>query len=60
MGRPLPGYDVVLLDVDGDLADEGEVSIRCSPRPVGLKEGYSGDPASAIAPAEDTFYRRPP
>jgi len=57
MGRPLPGYDVVLLGADGDLADEGEVSIRCSPRPVGLMEGYSGDPASAIAPAEDTFYR---
>src|SRR3982751_884026 len=26
MGRPLPGYDVVLLDADGNPANEGEVS----------------------------------
>jgi PAS domain S-box-containing protein len=57
MGRPLPGYDVVLLDADGSPADEGEVSIRIDPRPVGLMEGYSGDSATAIAPAGDIFYR---
>ena len=57
MGRPLPGYDVVLLDADGSPADEGEVSIRFDPRPVGLMDGYSGDPAEAIAPAGDIFYR---
>jgi len=56
MGRPLPGYDVVLLDADGSPADEGEVSIRIDPRPVGLMQGYSGDSATAIAGA-DTFYR---
>ena len=43
MGRPLPGYDVVLLDADGGPAEEGEVAIRVDPRPVGLMEGYSGD-----------------
>jgi len=55
MGRPLPGYDVVLLDVDGRPADEGEVSIGLHPRPVGLMEGYSG----ATAPMAETgdFYR---
>ena len=57
MGRPLPGYDVVLLDADGNPADEGEVSIRLDPRPVGLMEGYAGDTASAMAPREDAFYR---
>src|SRR6476620_9559759 len=58
MGRPLPGYDVVLLGADGTPADEGEVSIRCAPlRPVGLMDGYSGDAASAMAPTEDVFYR---
>jgi acetyl-CoA synthetase len=57
MGRPLPGYDVVLLDADGSPADEGEVAIRIDPRPVGLMEGYSGDSAAAIAPAAGIFYR---
>ena len=33
------------------------VSIRLDPRPVGLMGGYSGDPAEAIAPAEEIFYR---
>ena len=57
MGRPLPGYDVVLLDADGSSSDEGEVSIRIDPRPVGLMEGYSGDSATAIASQGDGFYR---
>jgi PAS domain S-box-containing protein len=57
MGRPLPGYDVVLLNADGHPADEGEVSIRFDPRPIGLMHGYAGDPASATAPAGDGFYR---
>jgi acetyl-CoA synthetase len=56
MGRPLPGYDVLLLDVRGRPTDEGVVSIRLNPRPVGLMESYSGDSATAIAPAGD-FYR---
>jgi acetyl-CoA synthetase len=57
MGRALPGYDVVLLDADGNPADEGEVSIRFDLRPVGLMDGYSGAAAEASAPAEDVFYR---
>ena len=57
MGRPLPGYDVVLLDADGSPADEGEVSIRLDPRPVGLMDRYSGDPSEAIAQAGDIYYR---
>ncbi|MEW1980629.1 AMP-binding protein [Citricoccus sp. NPDC079358] len=46
MGRPLPGYDVVLIDPDtGDVAtDTGELCLRLEPRPVGLTVGYWGDP----------------
>jgi acetyl-CoA synthetase len=40
MGLPLPGYRVVLLDADGREADEGEVCIDLSDRPVGLMAGY--------------------
>jgi acetyl-CoA synthetase len=44
MGRPLPGYDIVLIDPDGNEGDEGEVCIRLDPRPVGLMTGYRDDP----------------
>lgn len=40
VGRPLPGYEVVLLDSDGNRADEGEISLRLNPAPTGLMRGY--------------------
>ena len=44
MGRPLPGYQVLLLDVDGQPADEGEISLVLgAQRPLGLMPGYAGD-----------------
>ena len=43
MGRPLPGFRVVLLDPDDNAAEEGEISLTLSPRPVGLMVGYMDD-----------------
>jgi acetyl-CoA synthetase len=43
MGRPLPGYELALLDPDGNPAKEGEVSVTLHPRPAGLMRGYAGD-----------------
>lgn len=44
MGRPLPGYPVALLDIDGNVSDtEGEICLRLDGRPIGLTEGYTGD-----------------
>ena len=40
MGRPLPGYRVTLLNVDGQAADEGEVCLVLDERPLGLMVGY--------------------
>lgn len=40
MGRPLPGYCIDLLDVDGKLANEGEVCLPLAQRPIGLMSGY--------------------
>ncbi len=45
MGRPLPGYDVVLLDGEGKPDDEGEITLSLRPRPTGLMVGYEDDPA---------------
>ena len=45
MGRPLPGYSVVLVDpVTGETAPEGEICLDLSDRPLGLMTGYRGDP----------------
>ena len=56
MGRPLPGYRVVLLDPEGLEADHGEIAISLHPRPVGLMEGYQDDDG-AIKPIEGEYYR---
>lgn len=57
MGRPMPGYQVVLLDPDGKPADEGEISLVLDPRPVGLMVGYKDDPAMTARVMEGGFYR---
>ncbi len=47
MGRPMPGYDVVLLDpLTGEERTEGEICLRLDApagRPVGLMVGYRDD-----------------
>ena len=45
MGRPLPGYPVVLVDpLTGRPAEEGEICLDLADRPMGLMTGYRGDP----------------
>ena len=45
MGRPLPGYPVVLLDADGRPSEtDGEICLPLDDRrPLGLTEGYADD-----------------
>ena len=40
MGRPLPGCPVVLVDMEGQLADEGEICIDLAQQPLALMQGY--------------------
>jgi acetyl-CoA synthetase len=56
MGRPLPGYEVALLDPDGQPADEGEISLSLSPRPVALMAGYLDDEEKTSAAMRDGYY----
>ena len=56
MGKPMPGYPVVLLDVDGKPAQEGEICIDLSRRPVGLMECYFGDPEKSADAMRDGYY----
>ena len=58
MGRPLPGFSVVLLDpLSGEQAQEGEISLALAERPVGLMVGYHGDPDKTAEVMRDGFYR---
>ncbi|HUA54425.1 MAG TPA: AMP-binding protein [Candidatus Sulfotelmatobacter sp.] len=56
MGRPLPGYRVALLDLDGKPQTEAELCLALDPRPLGLMQGYQGDDGS-IRPIEGRAYR---
>ena len=57
MGRPLPGYRVALLDVDGRPADDGEVSLDLAHRPVGLMAAYEDSAEKTDEAMRDGYYR---
>jgi len=57
MGRPLPGYTVALLDpISGEPAEEGELCLDLSRRPLGLMTGYRDDPERDAAAMRGGFY----
>ena len=60
MGKPTPGFDVVVVDDDGKVlgpGEEGHVAVRVRPqRPVGLFAGYWRDPEATAAAFRGDFY----
>ncbi len=56
MGRPLPGYDVLLVDPDGVEAEEGEIALSLDPKPLGLMQGYLQEDGT-LRPIEGALYR---
>ncbi|MEV0391001.1 AMP-binding protein [Nonomuraea sp. NPDC050643] len=59
MGRPLPGYEVVLIDpVSGEQGNDGEICLPLDDRrPLGLMSGYVGAYAGGSTDAmRDGFY----
>jgi acyl-coenzyme A synthetase/AMP-(fatty) acid ligase len=60
MGKPTPGFDVVVVDDDGTVlgpGEEGHVAVRVRPdRPVGLFTGYWRDPEATAAAFRGDFY----
>lgn len=60
MGRPVPGYDITVVDDDGQPVGHGEVGnivVRCKPEhPVGLFPGYYQDPDASVAAFRGPFY----
>jgi len=57
MGRPLPGYSVVLVDpVSGVAGRDGEICLDLSDRPLGLMTGYLDDPPLNATAMRDGYY----
>jgi acyl-coenzyme A synthetase/AMP-(fatty) acid ligase len=60
MGKPVPGWEVTVVDDDGNSVEAGEVAniaIRLTdPRPVGLFNGYHGDPEATASAFRGDFY----
>ena len=58
MGKPLPGYEIALVDASGTPATEGELAIRLgAARPLALMDGYIDDPERMAATTARGFYR---
>jgi acetyl-CoA synthetase len=57
MGRPLPGYQVTLVDPLTDQPTrDGEICLDLSQRPLGLMTGYLDDPALNAAAMRGGYY----
>jgi acetyl-CoA synthetase len=57
MGRPLPGYEVALVDVlTGKEGDEGEICLPLDRRPTGLMTGYLGAEELTAKVMRDGYY----
>jgi acetyl-CoA synthetase len=56
MGRALPGCPIVLLDGNGEPADEGEMCIELARRPLGLMRGYLDEAGQTRAIGDDGYY----
>jgi acetyl-CoA synthetase len=61
MGKPMPGFRVVLLDVNDQPAEEGELSLALDDaelgRPTGLMTGYADSPEKTAEVMRNGAYR---
>ena len=56
MGRPLPGYRIVLLASDGTEGADGEICVDLDAAPIGLMQGYLDDPEQTAQAMRDGYY----
>jgi acetyl-CoA synthetase len=56
LGRPLPGFELVLLDANDRETSEGELCVTLDRRPLGLMPGYQEDDGT-ISPLEGNVHR---
>jgi acetyl-CoA synthetase len=57
VGKPSPGHCIVLLDGEGKECDDGEISVKCDPKPKSLMDGYIDDEARTTKCFAGGYYR---
>ncbi len=57
VGKPSPGHQVVLLNSSGDEANEGEIALKLTPRPISLFSRYMDDEERTAAVMQGGYYR---
>ncbi len=57
MGRPLPGYRVELIDVDGQRSSDGEIVLDLDPPPLALMPGYLDGTMPVVEAGGKKYYR---
>jgi acetyl-CoA synthetase len=57
VGCPSPGHHVVLLDPDNNESDDGEIAVKCDPKPSSLMAGYLNDPERTEKCIAGDYYR---
>jgi acetyl-CoA synthetase len=57
VGKPTPGHHIALLGSDGISANDGEISVRLTPRPLSLFEAYIDDDERTRQAMTNEYYR---
>jgi acetyl-CoA synthetase len=57
VGKPTPGHDIALLNADGIAANDGEISVGLTPRPLSLFEAYVDDSERTSRVMTSEYYR---
>ena len=57
VGRASPGHHIVLLDHEGHESEDGEIAVKCNPRPPSLMTGYVDDAERTEQAFAGGYYR---
>jgi len=57
VGKAAPGHHVVLLDAEGHESTDGEIAIKCDPKPISIMPGYMGDEERTAKCFAGGYYR---
>lgn len=57
MGKPMPGYRMALVDLEGNEVEEGEISVKLKPGAAGLMSGYLDNPERSAELLGGDYFR---
>jgi acetyl-CoA synthetase len=57
VGKPSPGHEIAVLDLEGNRSNDGEIAVGLNPHPLSLFSGYIGDSERTGRAMSSEFYR---